>query len=309
MSNINKHPKEATPSNLLKSGIDSIILLFEKKNNEYLQNRDKNQIIISNLENKNKKLIKENYLLKKNNIRLTNIINELRNENNNLKNIINDIKGKLNIDANIASIDNSLIENNKIKIKKLNINNFGNKKRTRNITNLAREILISSSKDICLTDREKQCRKNNVLGNNINKKYYKKILLDRNLEEKNLNNSEYLVKLKNYNYYTRQRSKNNSFNQYLFNKMNNENNQTIENSAHKNNINFNSTSNIINYRKLVNYYTIDINDKKDINKLNPGVKSNRTKIINSADRYGFNKNYLNNENNKNKRRNILIKNF
>ena len=308
MSNLNQYqnePEETTPGNLLKLGIDSIILLFENKNNEYLKNISESQIIINNLENKNKKLIKENYLLRKNNIRQSNIIKELKNENENLKNIINSIKGKLNIDSNIPIRNNSKIENNKIKINKININNFNNRKRTRNISNLTGQFSQSSFKDICLTDREKHHRKNNVFVDNVIRNNKQKIFYDKNFEN-NIKESENIFKIKN-NYYTRQRSKNNSFNQYLFNKMNYENIRTIENSDHKKTINFNNTNNVVDNRNLFNFHTIDINDSKDINRINPGRKNNKNKVINSADKISFD--YLNNEYNKNKRRNILVNNF
>ena len=151
--------EEKTPSNILKKGIDSIIYLFENKRNEYSKNLADYQIIIANLEKKIKKLVKENYILRKNNTRQNKLINELRSENTDLKNIINNIKGKLNKDLN-ATLKNS----NKIKINKLNINNFGSINRTRNVSNFARIISSSSNKEMCLTDRDNFPNKNNVLG-------------------------------------------------------------------------------------------------------------------------------------------------
>ena len=46
MNKLKNEIKENTPSNLLKNGIDSIIYLFENKNNEYTKNLAENEIII-----------------------------------------------------------------------------------------------------------------------------------------------------------------------------------------------------------------------------------------------------------------------
>ncbi len=231
MSNIYKYKEKKehnSPSNLLKNGLDSIVFLFEKKNNDYYKKISEFQIIINNLQIKNKKLIKENYILKKNNTHQNKIIEELRNENNNLKNIINNIKGKLNIDLryksvnnindiNNSSIDNHSFNNNKIRINKLSINNYGENIRTRNISNITGQVTSSLNKDVFLTDRFH--KKNNVLGNNLNRKKElktnKRLFINKKLE-KNLSFNEYIFKIKD-NYYSRQRSKNNSFNQYFFN--------------------------------------------------------------------------------------------
>ena len=256
--------EEKTPSNILKNGIDSIIYLFENKRNEYSKNLADYQIIIAKLEKKIKKLVKENYILRKNNTRQNKLINELRSENTDLKNIINNIKGKLNKDLN-ATLKNS----NKIKINKLNINNFGSINRTRNVSNFARIISSSSNKEMCLTDRDrdKYPRKNNVLGIKETKK--------RILYDKNFPFNEYINNIKD-NYYTRQRSKNNSYNQYLFknestissnqnslfNKIEN-NNNTLETDTFITN-NSNILKHLsIDYKNLPNFHTIDINDKKE----------------------------------------------
>ena len=268
MSKLNKHKKkieEKSPSGLLKRGIDSIIFLFENKNNEFSKKIDENQIIIANLEKKNKKLIKENYILRKNNNRQNKIIEELRNENLDLKNIINNIKGKLNIDLNI------LKNNSKAKLDKLNLNNFGNIKRTRNFLHLGRHISSLSNKDIYLTNTERYHRKNFVLDKNIKKE--KNISLKEN-GDSNLASSEYLFNIKD-NYYTRQRSKNNSFNKNFFNNENSPNAKLLLNKIEKKNIfNYNSYNfrkknnniHLINdiskdYNILKTYQTIDFNDR------------------------------------------------
>ena len=212
MSNFNKIKKireDHSPSNLLKSGIDSIVFLFENKKNEYSKNLAKSQIIITNLEEKIKKLIKENNFLKKANASLNKLIKELKDENTDLKNIINNIKGNLNIDTSII-----LKNNNKIKINKLNINNFENKNKARNFTNLVRHI-SPENKDICITNRDNFHRKNNVLMNNISKgrDIRQRLNLDNNFDN-NSSFSEYSVKIRD-NYYSRQRSKNHSINQYF----------------------------------------------------------------------------------------------
>ena len=255
---------EKTPSNILKRGIDSIIYLFENKRNEYSKNLAESQIIIANLEKKIKKLVKEIYILRKNNTRQNKLINELRNENIDLKKIINNIKGKLNIDSNLI-----LKNSNQIKINKLNINNFGNSNRTRNITNITRQISSSSNKEMCLTDRnrDKYPRKNKVLGI---KEIKQRINFDKNFPY-----NEYIFKIKD-NYYTRQRSKNNSYNQYFFkneNSINSNKNSLLNKIGNNNNTLNNETfitndSNIlkhlsIDYKYLKNFHTIDINDRKE----------------------------------------------
>ena len=256
--------EEKTPSNILKNGIDSIIYLFENKRNEYSKNLADYQIIIANLEKKIKKVVKENYILRKNNTRQNKLINELRSENTDLKNIINNIKGKLNKDLN-ATLKNS----NKIKINKLNINNFGSINRTRNVSNFARIISSSSNKEMCLTDRDrdKYPRKNNVLGIKETKK--------RILYDKNFPFNEYINNIKD-NYYTRQRSKNNSYNQYLFKNEStiSSNQNSLLNKIENNNNTLETDTFIINnsnilkhlsidYKNLPNFHTIDINDKKE----------------------------------------------
>ena len=269
--------KENTPSNLLKNGIDSIIYLFENKNNEYTKTLAENEIIISNMEKKIKKLTKENYILKKNSIRQNKLINELRNENIDLKNIINNIKGKLNIDSNII-----LKNTKKIKIDKLNINNFGNSNRTRNISNIRREISSSPNKEMCLTDRDKFLNKNNVLGI----KYIKnKINFDKNFPY-----NEYIYSKKD-NYYTRQRTKNNSFNRYLFknetsinSKKNLLSTNTLETDTYITN-NSNVLKHLsLDYKFIQTFHTIDINNKREnLNKINSNYdkidRKNKKNII------------------------------
>jgi hypothetical protein len=285
MSKIKKQKKEnanKSPSNLLKNGIDSIVFLFENKNNEYHKNISEYQIIINNLQIKNKNLTKENYILKNNNIRQNQLIEELRNENNKLKNIINNIKGKLNIDLSLSNIkdnniknnnsiinnniiNNSIINNNNIinksiinnKINKLNKSKYlDNNNRTRNISNISGPIPCYSNKDNFLTDRFH--RKNNVLGNNIIKKNEfrnnKRLFVKKKLEN-DLSFNDYLLKIKD-NYYSRQRSrqrtKNNSFNQNTFsNDLNNSNdyrseskNILIKRREIRNKLRFNSVNNI-----------------------------------------------------------------
>ena len=271
MSNINKNKNEnnnKSPSNLLKNGIDSIVFLFENKNNEYYKKISEFQIIINNLQIKNKNLIKENFILKKNNTNQNKLIEVLKNENNNLKNIINNIKGKLNIDLAINNIkdnndknnnniiNNNSIINNKNKVNKLNITNCGdNNSKTRNISNISGPISCSSKKDAFLSERFH--KKNKVLGNNLNKKnefknnkrlYYSKKLVN------NLSYNDYLLHIKD-NYYSRQRSKNNSFNQYTLNNvLNNSNNNHIE------------TKNIlIKKREIRNKLRFNDNNKKNEN--------------------------------------------
>ena len=326
MNNPKKEIRDKSPSNLLKKGIDSIVFLFENKNKEYFKIISERQIIINNLEKKIKNLIMENNILKKNNARQAKFINELKNENNDLKNIINNIKGKLNINSHIIQkVSNNNINNNKIQINKLNINNFGNNNRTRNISNLTGHISSSSNQEICLTDRDRYHRKNNVLGNNLNEKreksYISKIL------EKDSSFSEYLNKIKN-NYYTRQRSKNNSFNQFFFknehentyyNAKNNRVKKEIFNkfdfNEHKNteiNNITNSKNYIIDYNNYQRFQTLDINSNrrhnltisnfninKDKNKL-LSYNKNNFEFIDFGKTQGINKKNI---------KNILINNF
>lgn len=209
INSIKSMREEHSPTKLLKKGIDSIVFLFENKNNEYSKNLAQSQIIISNLEAKIRKLIKENNYLKQANASLNKLVKELKDENTDLKNIINNIKGSLNIDTGII-----LKNNNKIKINKLNINNVRIKNRTRNISNLVRHI-SPENKEIFFSNREKFHRKNNVLVNNINKgrDFKQKLTLD-NFDNNSSNSSEYSLKIKD-NYYSRQRSKNHSINQYF----------------------------------------------------------------------------------------------
>ena len=165
LNEYNKGKREKLPSEKLKSGIDSIVSLFENKRNEYFKTISDNQIVITNLQRKIKKLIKENYILRKNNTYQKKLIEELRNENDDLKNIINNIKGKLNIDSNIIIVkNNNSISNNRIKIDKL-INNYGINNRTRNISNLSGTSLNKNFYLTSITDRNP--RKNNVLINNL----------------------------------------------------------------------------------------------------------------------------------------------
>ena len=298
MSNTHKHKEKKnhnSPSNLLKNGVDSIVFLFEKKNNDYHKKISEFQIIINNLQIKNKKLIKENYILKKNNTHQNKIIEELRNENNNLKNIINNIKGKLNIDLryksvnNINDINNSSINshsfnNNKIRINKLNINNYGENNRTRNISNISGQVTSSSNKDVFLTDRFH--KKNNVLGNNLNRKKEfknnKRLFINKKLE-KNFSYNEYIFKIKD-NYYSRQRTKNNSFNQYFFNQEIKNVNSSLSESKNSKNLlinkkdiknkmrfiesddaNLRTINNLSNSKLLLDKY---INDSKNIKMYN-----------------------------------------
>jgi hypothetical protein len=147
LNEFNKGKREKLPSEKLKSGIDTIVCLFENKRNEYFKAISDNQIIITNLQRKIKKLVKENYILRKNNSYQNKLIEELKNENDDLKNIINNIKGKLNIESNIVIKNNNSINNNRIKINKI-INNYGNKdntNRTRNISNLSGTSLLNDN--------------------------------------------------------------------------------------------------------------------------------------------------------------------
>ena len=261
--NVNK-----TPSNLLKNGIDSIILLFENKNNEYFKKISEYQIIINNLQIKNKKLIKENYILKKNNTHQNKLIKDLRNENNELRNIINNIKGKLNMDLSHTNINNkksnhnnnnysndinhrnknnsnlSMINNksfNSNMINKLNINNYGDSIRTRNMSNFSGHISSSSYKDAFLTERFH--KKNNVLSNNINNRKTefnnnKSLYSNKKLEKNYSYFNDNCLNIKD-NYYSRQRTKNNSFNQHYFSQeMNSKKNLTENKKDAKNKIKF-----------------------------------------------------------------------
>lgn len=287
MSNLNENKKETEklPSEILKSGIDSIINLFENKKNEYYKNISDNQLIINNLQKKIKKLIKENYILKKNNSHQNKLIEELKNENNDLKNIINNIKGKLNIDSNMIlknSIHNNNINNNKIKINKININNFGNSIKTRNTRHFSGRIYSSLNDNVCLTDRN--YRKNNVLNSNI----IKEKLSQNNLAQ-NFSYNEYFKNNDNSNYYNRLRTKNNSFNKNTFKNILNNKNDEKKNKLSIIKFNGNLNNEIENNKKIVynlsdsknvinkfsgkkiskNYNTIDINKfKKDHLKIN-----------------------------------------
>ena len=324
--------KDQSPSNLLKNGIDSIVFFFDNKNKEYLKNISESQIIINNLEKRLKNLTKENYILKKSNTRQAKLINELRNENIDLKNIINNIKGKLNINSQIfQKVNNNNINNNKIQINKLNINNFGNNNRTRNITNMTAHMSSSSNNDICLTDRDRYHRKNNVLGYNLKEKekrersYFSKIL------EKDSSFSDYLIKFKD-NYYSRQRSKNNSFSQnFIKNDNNSYEKKNIKTDRKKifNKINFNQYKNtevlnninnpkkyIVDYNNNINerYQTLDNNSydrsqyltSNNFNKDKSKLLSYRGKNTNDCDYIEFGK--LNGINKKNTK-NLLINNF
>ena len=205
----NKGKIEILTSEKLKSGIDSIVCLFKNKRNEYFKTISDNQIVITNLQRKIKKLIKENYILRKNNTYQNKLIEELRNENDDLKNKINNIKGKLNIDSSIILKNNNSINNNKIKI----INNYGyNINKTRNISNLSGSSLNENFYLTSITDRNP--RKNNVLINNLTRE---KELFQNKLEQ-NLSYNGYLKHNSfNDNYYNRLRTKNNSLNQSFFN--------------------------------------------------------------------------------------------
>ena len=217
----NKGKIEILPSERLKSGIDSIVCLFKNKRNEYFKTISDNQIVITNLQRKIKKLIKENYILRKNNTYQNKLIEELRNENDDLKNKINNIKGKLNIDSSIILKNNNSINNNKIKI----INNYGyNINKTRNVSNLSGSSLNENFYLTSITDRNP--RKNNVLINNLNRE---KELFQNKLEQ-NLSYNGYLKHNSfNDNYYNRLRTKNNSLNQSFFKRILNNSNDFYQN--------------------------------------------------------------------------------
>mgnify|MGYP006873053482 CR=1 FL=1 len=278
----NKGKREILPSEKLKTGIDSIVCLFENKRNEYYKTISDNQIIINNLQRKIKKLVKENYILRKNNSHQNKLIEELKNENDDLKNIINNIKGKLNIDSNIILKNN--INNNKIKINKI-INNYGNNNnRTRNISNLSATSLNENFYLTSITDRNN--RKNNVLINNLNRE---KELFHKKLEQNYSYNG--FLNHNNDNYYNRLRTKNNSLNQSFFKRILNNSNDFYQNKKKimkqkKSNdkrtvIKFNENNDKIkkkiiynlsdsknnikkyeNYKVSKNYNTIDINPDK-----------------------------------------------
>ena len=225
LNEYNKGKREILPSEKLKLGIDSIVCLFENKKNEYFKTISDNQIIITNLQRKIKKLVKENYILRKNNSYQNKLIEELRNENDDLKNIINNIKGKLNIESNIVIKNNNSINNNRIKINKI-INNYGNKdntNRTRNISNLSGTSLLNDNFYLTsITDRNP--KKNNVLINNLNRE---KDLFQYKLEQ-NFSYNGFLNR-NNDNYYNRLRTKNNSFNQSFFKRILNNSNDFYQN--------------------------------------------------------------------------------
>lgn len=225
LNEYNKGKREKLPSEKLKSGIDSIVCLFENKRNEYFKTVSDYQIVITNLQRKIKKLIKENYILRKNNTYQNKLIEELRNENDDLKNIINNIKGKLNIDSSIILKNNNSINNNRIKINKI-INNYGNKdniNRTRNISNLSGTSLNENFYLTSITDRNP--RKNNVLINNLNRE---KELFQNKLEQ-NFSYNGFLNRNNNNNYYNRLRTKNNSLNQSFFKRILNNSNDFYQN--------------------------------------------------------------------------------
>ena len=282
----NKGKIEILPSEKLKSGIDSIVCLFKNKRNEYFKTISDNQIVITNLQRKIKKLIKENYILRKNNTYQKKLIEELRNENDDLKNKINNIKGKLNIDSSIILKNNNSINNNKIKI----INNYGyNINKTRNISNLSGSSLNENFYLTSITDRNP--RKNNVLINNLNRE---KELFQNKLEQ-NLSYNGYLKHNSfNDNYYNRLRTKNNSLNQSFFKRILNNSNDFYQNKKKimklkrsndkrtvikfnenndkiKNQIIYNLSDSKNNFREYEdykiskNYNTIDINSNREKN--------------------------------------------
>ena len=282
----NKGKIEILPSEKLKSGIDSIVCLFKNKRNEYFKTISDNQIVITNLQRKIKKLIKENYILRKNNTYQNQLIEELRNENDDLKNKINNIKGKLNIDSSIILKNNNSINNNKIKI----INNYGyNINKTRNISNLSGSSLNENFYLTSITDRNP--RKNNVLINNLNRE---KELFQNKLEQ-NLSYNGYLKHNSfNDNYYNRLRTKNNSLNQSFFKRILNNSNDFYQNKKNimklkrsndkrtvikfnenndkiKNQIIYNLSDSKNNFREYEdykiskNYNTIDINSNREKN--------------------------------------------
>ena len=334
MNKSEKEIKDKSPSNLLKNGIDSIVFFFENKNKEYLKDISENQIIIDNLQKKIKNLTKENYILKKSNTRQAKLINELRNENIDLKNIINNIKGKLNINSQIfQKVNNNNINNNKIQINKLNINNFGNNNKTRNIMNLTGQMSSSSNNDICLTDRDRYHRKNNVLGNNLKEKEKRERPYFSNILVKDLSFSDYLIKIKD-NYYTRQRSKNNSFSQYIIKNENNsfeKKNIKTDKKKIMNKINFNQyrntevSNNLNNHKKYIidynnnnyeRYQTLDNNSydrSQYLTTNNFNINKDKSKIYsylekNKYDFDSFEFGKLNGINKKNTK-NYLINNF
>ena len=246
----NKGKIEILPSEKLKSGIDSIVCLFKNKRNEYFKTISDNQIVITNLQRKIKKLIKENYILRKNNTYQNKLIEELRNENDDLKNKINNIKGKLNIDSSIILKNNNSINNNKIKI----INNYGyNINKTRNISNLSGSSLNENFYLTSITDRNP--RKNNVLINNLNRE---KELFQNKLEQNFSYNG--FLKHNNNNYYNRLRTKNNSLNQSFFKRILNNSNDFYQNKKK-----------IIKSKKS--------KDKRTVIKFNENNDKNKNKLI------------------------------
>jgi hypothetical protein len=282
----NKGKIEILPSEKLKSGIDSIVCLFKNKRNEYFKTISDNQIVITNLQRKIKKLIKENYILRKNNTYQNKLIEELRKENDDLKNKINNIKVKLNINSSIILKNNNSINNNKIKI----INNYGyNINKTRNISNLSGSSLNENFYLTSITDRNP--RKNNVLINNLNRE---KELFQNKLEQ-NLSYNGYLKHNSfNDNYYNRLRTKNNSLNQSFFKRILNNSNDFYQNKKKfmklkrsndkrtvikfnenngkiKNQIIYNLSDSKNNFREYEdykiskNYNTIDINSNREKN--------------------------------------------
>ena len=289
----NKGKREKLPSEKLKSGIDTIVCLFENKRNEYFKTISDNQIIITNLQRKIKKLVKENYILRKNNSYQNKLIEELKNENDDLKNIINNIKGKLNIDSSIILKNNNSINNNKIKINKI-INNYGNNiNRTRNISNLSGTSLNENIYLTSITDRN--LRKNNVLINNLNRE---KELFQNKLEQNFSYNG--FLKHNNDNYYNRLRTKNNSLNQSFFKRILNNSNDFYQNKKK-----------IIKSKKTKDKRTVikfNENNDKIKNKLIYNLSDSKNNIK-KYDDYKISKNYNTIDINSNRDKNFSIENL
>ena len=186
----------------------------------------------------------------------------------------------MNINLNI------LKNNKKLKIDKLNINNFGNVKKTRNFPYLGRHMSSFSNNDICLINTERYHRRNFVLDKNIKKE---KDINPKENGNSNFTSSDYLFKIKD-NYYTRQRPNNNSFNKNLYN---NENSLLFKKIEKKNIFNYNSfnfrknnnnnlTDDLSNdYNTLNTYQTIDINDRDTylkFNSITPKIYSNEIRF-------------------------------
>ena len=290
LNEYNKGKREKLPSEKLKSGIDTIVCLFENKRNEYFKTISDNQIIITNLQSKIKKLVKENYILRKNNSYQNKLIEELKNENDDLKNIINNIKGKLNIDSSIILKNNNSINNNKIKINKI-INNYGNNiNRTRNISNLSGTSLNENFYSTSITDRN--LRKNNVLINNLNRE---KELFQNKLEQ-NFSCDRFL-KHNNDNYYNKLRTKNNSLNQSFFKRILNNSNNFYENKKK-----------IMKSKKSKDKKTVikfNENNDKIKNKIINNLSDSKNNIKNYED-YTISKNYNSIDINSNREKNFTI---